>query len=124
MYGEYLAHLGWPVTLTSDVEHALGRVHAGEIEVLLVDAQMAGRAGFAVVSAFKAHPRSRYLPAVIVAAYAPTGTAARACGADVVILKPCLPQVLASVIEDVAPKFVDLSLTGRAKASDAVTEYR
>lgn len=111
VYAEYLRHLGWPVVETATFEAARATVRGGHVDVLLTDVTAA--AGVALVQEFKQHRRSKQLPAIMLASFAPDEARARAAGADVVILKPCLPQLLAAVLEDVAPRVVAVSVTAR-----------
>ncbi len=100
MYAAYLDLAGFRSLKANDGYQAL-RVAAEELpDVILMDLGLPGIDGYEVTRLLKSDPRTRHIPVIALTAHA---TAQQfedlvAAGFDDLILKPCLPDVLADEV--------------------------
>src|SRR4051794_17114467 len=100
LYADYLSAVGFEVTTATAVADAL--LHAPAVDVVVsglsIERFMDGLAFISQVRS--ADTPSRRMPVVVVTAHGsePDRTRALAAGADMVLVKPCLPDVLAATL--------------------------
>jgi CheY-like chemotaxis protein len=102
MYSEYLTHSGLRVTEAPTGFRALERVREQRPDVVVTDIAMPGMDGLELSRRLRAEPPTRDVPIIAVSGN-PTERA-REAGCDVMLEKPCTPDQLLHVIEDVLDK--------------------
>ena len=102
MYSEYLSHSGLRVTSAASAYRALERAHEQTPNVVVTDIAMPGMDGLELSRRLRSEPPTRDVPIIAVTGN-PTARA-REAGCDVVLEKPCDPDDLLHVIEDVLQK--------------------
>ncbi len=103
MYSAYLDLAGFRPLQANDGYQAL-RLAAEQLpDVILMDLGLPGIDGFEVTRLLKSDPRTRHIPVIALTAHATTQQFENlvASGFDDLILKPCLPDVLADEVERV-----------------------
>lgn len=99
MYSEYLSYSGMIVTEASTGRRALQSVARQCPDVVVTDIAMPEMDGLELSRRLRALEETRHLP--IIAVSGQVSPRAREAGADVVLEKPCEPDTLLHVIEDV-----------------------
>ncbi|HEY6361014.1 MAG TPA: response regulator [Vicinamibacterales bacterium] len=99
MYSEYLSYSGMIVTEASTGRRALESVARQCPDVVVTDIAMPEMDGLELSRRLRALEETRHLP--IIAVSGQVSPRAREAGADVVLEKPCEPDTLLHVIEDV-----------------------
>lgn len=99
MYSEYLSGSGLSVTTEATGRKALESARAEPPDVVVTDIAMPEMDGLELSRRLREESRTRDIPIIAVSGQAPAR--ARAAGADVVLAKPCEPDRLLHVIEDV-----------------------
>ena len=99
MYSQYLSYSGLTVTQAETGRGALERVRESRPDVVVTDIAMPEMDGLELSRRLRAHAHTRDLPIIAVSGQA--SERAREAGADVVLDKPCEPDRLLHVIEDV-----------------------
>ena len=99
MYCEYLSYSGLTVTAAATGRRALEKVKAHVPDVIVTDIAMPEMDGLELSRRLRADPPTRDVPIIAVSGQATER--AREAGADVVLHKPCEPDMLLNVIEDV-----------------------
>ena len=101
MYAAHLTSSGFRVAEATDGEHALLKVISLMPEVVVMDLAMPVLDGWEATHRLKTHPRTRHIAVVALTGHATPRDLQRAedAGADVVLAKPCTPEVLHVVIE-------------------------
>ncbi|MDH5502013.1 MAG: response regulator, partial [Gammaproteobacteria bacterium] len=96
-----LSDAGYLVRTAADAAHALARVGAGGVNLVLTDQQMPGMSGLELLRVL--HERHPQLPIVMVTAYGSVETAVDAmkAGATDFIQKPFTPEALLLVVQRV-----------------------
>ncbi len=86
----YLEDLGCPIRTARDGVEAVAAVEAQEPDLILLDVMMPRMSGFQACTRFKANPRTRDIPVVMVTALNEVGDVERAVesGADDFLTKP------------------------------------
>ena len=102
MYSEYLTHAGMRVTSANCGRRALERAHEQVPNVVVTDIAMPEMDGAELSRRLRADPPTRDVP--IIAVTGNGSVRAREAGCDVVLEKPCTPDHLADVIEEVLGK--------------------
>jgi CheY-like chemotaxis protein len=106
MYAAYLALAGFRPLKANDGYEAL-RVALQEMpDVILMDLGLPGIDGYEVTKRLKNDPRTSHIPVIALTAHATPRQfeALVAGGFDDLILKPCLPDVLADEVERVVKR--------------------
>lgn len=100
LFGEYLAHLGFRVETAVNGADAIASAHREWPAIIIMDLAMPGVDGWQAIKHLKSDPLTTDIPIVALSAYAFGEEAQRAleAGADLCLLKPCLPSQLARVI--------------------------
>ena len=99
MYHEYLSYSGMVVTDAATGRRALERVAEHRPDVVVTDIAMPEMDGLELSRQLRAGPTTRDVPIIAVSGQA--SEHAREAGADVVLEKPCEPDKLLHVIQDV-----------------------
>jgi len=99
MYSEYLSYSGWHVTAAPTGDRALERVRDDRPDVVVTDLAMPGMDGRELSRRLRAERATSDLPIIAVSGQLAPGE--RIAGANVVLEKPCEPDRLLHVIEDV-----------------------
>jgi two-component system, cell cycle response regulator DivK len=99
MYSSYLSYSGLTVTEASTGRRALESVARQRPDVVVTDIAMPEMDGLELSRRLRADAPTRDLPIIAVSGQA--SERAREAGADVVLDKPCEPDKLLHVIEDV-----------------------
>ena len=123
MYAEYLKFGAWSVDEASDGREALAKAIAGRPDVIVTDSRLPGINGFDLCSILKRDSTTQAIPIVMVTAdaYAQDLRRAETVGADLVLVKPCLPETLASEIQRLLARSMELrerARTVRGKISE------
>jgi CheY-like chemotaxis protein len=100
MYGGYFKHVGADVVFASDGAEALDVIHRSRPDAVLLDLSMPNVTGWQVLKAIRAERATERLPVVAITGYVAPGVerAILAAGADVFLVKPCLPHTALNVI--------------------------
>ena len=99
MYSEYLSYSGLHVTEARTGRRALESVRSRRPDVVVTDLAMPEMDGRELSRRLRSDRRTSDLPIIAVSGQA--SYRAREAGADVVLEKPCEPDTLLHVIEDV-----------------------
>lgn len=99
MYSEYLRYSGMTVSQAATGRRALESVSAQCPDVVVTDIAMPEMDGLELSRRLRAQEPTRDLPIIAVSGQA--SERAHAAGANVVLCKPCEPDTLLHVIEDV-----------------------
>ncbi len=99
MYTEYLTYSGLRVTEASTGRRALERAREQTPDVVVTDIAMPEMDGLELSRRLRASPPTRDVPIIAVSGNATPR--ARDAGCDVVVEKPCTPDRLLHIIEDV-----------------------
>jgi CheY-like chemotaxis protein len=102
MYSEFLSYSGMRVTEASSGSRALDSARAERPDVIVTDIAMPGMDGIELSRKLRASEPTRDVPIIAVTGSLSEG--AREAGANVVLEKPCSPDELLHVIEDVLHK--------------------
>ena len=100
MYSYYLSHSGMQVTEARTGRRALERAREQTPDVVVTDIAMPEMDGLELSRRLRAEHSTHDVPIIAVSGQA-APERARAAGADVVLDKPCEPDRLLHVIEDV-----------------------
>jgi len=98
MYGEFLRHSGIALEEASDGPDALAKALAHAHDVVITDTRLPGISGYQLCELLRRDIATKATPIIVVTgeAYATDVERARQAGADSVLVKPCLPDVLLS----------------------------
>jgi len=99
MYSEYLSYSGLTVTQASTGKRALESVKAQIPDIVVTDIAMPDMDGLELSRRLRAQASTMDVPIIAVSGQA--SERAREAGADVVLDKPCEPDTLLHIIEDV-----------------------
>ena len=102
MYSEFLSYSGMRVTEASSGPRALDSARAERPDVIVTDIAMPGMDGIELSRKLRASEPTRDVPIIAVTGSLSEG--AREAGANIVLEKPCSPDELLHVIEDVLHK--------------------
>jgi CheY-like chemotaxis protein len=98
MYSEYLSYSGMTVTEAATGRRALEHAKQDRPDVVVTDIAMPEMDGLELSRQLRARQETRDVPIIAVSGQA--SERAREAGADVVLDKPCEPERLLHVIED------------------------
>jgi CheY-like chemotaxis protein len=112
IYATCLRHVGYDVECAASGLAALAAARARRPDLILLDIRMPGMSGTEVMTTLRRDADFRAVPIVALTAHAFDNErdAALAAGFDAVIAKPCLPDALLALVEDVLRRW------GRAAA--------
>jgi len=106
LFSEYLTHQKFEVILAHDGEAAVALALQARPDVIVMDLSMPRLGGVAAIERLKENPRTRKVPIVVL-----TGRVLRTneqeaheAGADVFLTKPCLPDEIERVIDELLRK--------------------
>lgn len=102
MYSEYLSYSGMRVAEAPSAYRALERAREQKPDVVVTDIAMPGMDGLDLSRQLRSEGSMHDVP--IIALSGQASERAREAGFDVVLLKPCGPDTLLHVIEDVLNK--------------------
>lgn len=102
MYTEFLTYSGMSVTTAETGKRALERARREPPDVVVTDIAMPEMDGLELSRRLRAETRTQDVPIIAVSGQA--SDRAREAGANVVLEKPCEPDKLLHVIEDVLRK--------------------
>ena len=99
MYAEFLGGMFRTVE-AADGQEALRSIRATPPDVVVTDLSLPGIDGFQLIAQVRADPALRSIPIVCLSGYGGEAheVRARAAGCDRILLKPCMPDVLAEVV--------------------------
>jgi len=102
MYAEYLEHVGWHPVQACEVDEAFATALVVQPDVVVTDMVLPnlGRDGLNLIRQLRANPRTERVCIIVVSGLVtPVDRRdAESAGADVFLMKPCLPQDLAHEI--------------------------
>jgi two-component system phosphate regulon response regulator PhoB len=101
MYAQFLRMAAWVVEEASDGREALAKAISERPSVIVTETRLPGISGLDLCGLLRRDPTTAAIPIVIVTgdAFATDVQRAEASGADVVLVKPCLPEKLGGEIE-------------------------
>jgi len=124
MYAELLAYAGYRVAEARDGAEAIAMAHRILPDLIVMDLSLPVIDGWEATRRLKADERTRLIPVLALTGHAPEGLAghseaARDAGCDAFLAKPCSPETLLEVIQEMllAPR---RSVQVDAMASPAV----
>jgi len=96
MYAEFLNQCGWTIEEAADGRDALVKVLAHRPSIVVTETRLPIVDGFELCERLRRDPSTESIPIIVVTAdvYAPAVQRALEAGADLVLLKPCLPESL------------------------------
>jgi CheY-like chemotaxis protein len=96
MYAEYFAAAAVSIQQAADGRDALARAIARPPDLIVTETRLPGLDGYELCALLRAEPKTRTVPIVVVTGdgYQADVDHARTAGADLVLIKPCLPEVL------------------------------
>jgi two-component system, cell cycle response regulator DivK len=117
LYAEFLRLSAWDVEQAADGREALAKAISMRPNVIVTETRLPGITGLDLCSLLRQDMATQAIPIVVVTAdaYNSDLDRARASGADVVLVKPCLPEKLAAEIKLVMAHSVEI----RARAEQA-----
>jgi CheY-like chemotaxis protein len=100
MYAEYLAGEALGIALAADGREALATAVAHPPDLVVTETRLPGIDGYELCTRLREHPATQTVRIIIVTGdgYPADIDHARAVGADAVLIKPCLPEVLLAEI--------------------------
>jgi len=101
MYAEYLRHKGYDVAEAATGQDAVDLTRRLRPDLVCMDLSLPGVDGWEATRRIKADERTRHIPVVVVTGHAleQDNASAVAAGGDAFLVKPCLPERLARVVE-------------------------
>jgi two-component system cell cycle response regulator DivK len=103
MYGEFLRRSSVDLEEAEDGPEALAKALARPYDVIVTETLLPGFSGYELCQLLRRDPATRTTPIIVVTgeSFAPNLDRARKAGADVVLVKPCLPDELLEEIRRV-----------------------
>ena len=97
MYAEYLQLRSWRTDQAIDGAEALAKAFSLRPDVIVTETRLSGISGFDLCTLLRRDPLTKHIVIVVVTGDAFTNDVVRAqnCGADAVLIKPCVPEQLA-----------------------------
>lgn len=123
MYADFLRSAAWSVDQAGDGREALAKAFSLRPQVIVTETRLPGINGFDLCGLMRQDPETAGIPIVVVTgdAYPEDVERAHAAGADVVLIKPCLPEHLATEMRRVLAQSHEVrerARTLRAKAGE------
>jgi CheY-like chemotaxis protein len=117
MYSEYLKQAGCETDEAADGPDALAKAIALRPDVIVTETRLPGINGFELCEILRRDGVTRSIPIIVVTATGdpPSTARARTAGADVVLIKPCLPDALCDEIRRVTHQ--SRALGGRSQGT-------
>lgn len=102
MYAEFLGTM-FDVVQAGTGAEALVALHERVVDVLVTDLSLPGMDGLELITQVRSDPQTSRMPVVCVSGYGGFvhEERAREAGCNRVLQKPCLPDVLADIIQDI-----------------------
>lgn len=102
MYSDFIAPAGLRAVGAVDGDHGLWKVFLLKPDVVVMDLAMPFVDGLEATAEIKTHPSTKHIPVVVLTGHVVDDNLRRAkdVGADMVLTKPCAPDVLLGVIKD------------------------
>jgi len=96
MYAEYLTNAAITIQQAADGLDALAQATAHPPDLVVTETRLPGIDGYELCTLLRSDPRTHSIPIVVVTGdgYQVDVSHAQAAGADIVLIKPCLPEVL------------------------------
>ena len=109
MYAEYLTKAAVSIQQSADGRDALARATAHPPDLVVTETRLPGLDGYELCALLRSDSKTRCTPIVVVTGdgYQTDIAHARAAGADTVLIKPCLPEVLLAEIHRLVSGSVD-----------------
>jgi two-component system cell cycle response regulator DivK len=106
MYAELLAYAGYRVAEARDGAEAIAMAHRILPDLIVMDLSLPVIDGWEATRRLKADERTRPIPVLALTGHAPEGLAghseaARDAGCDAFLAKPCSPETLLQVIQEI-----------------------
>jgi CheY-like chemotaxis protein len=100
MYGARLRRAGYRVAFASSGDAAVALARELRPSAIVMDLCLEGKDGWTATSELRADPQTRNVPIVVVSGHMLPEHQQRAyaCGCDLFVPKPCLPDTLLSVV--------------------------
>ena len=100
LYAGFLANAGLRVAQAADGGHALWKVGTLLPNVVVMDLLMPVLDGWEATRKIKAHPKTKHVAVIVLSGHADEAELQRAveAGADVLLTKPCSPEVLLAAV--------------------------
>src|SRR4029450_10067173 len=110
MYAEFLRQSAFEIEEAEDGREALAKCIAHQPDIVVTETRLPGLDGFELCDLLRKDPATRDIPILCVpaAAYAEQIRRAEASGADVVLVKPCLPETVRGEIQRLLNLTIDL----------------
>jgi CheY-like chemotaxis protein len=124
MYAEVLRLGTWTIEEAADGREALAKAIARRPDIIITETRLPGINGYELCGLLRRDSVTREIPIVVVTADAfPTDVQkARQLGADAVLVKPCLPEHLASEVARILQTSRNLQARGAAVHQRVVTQ--
>jgi CheY-like chemotaxis protein len=102
LFGEYLTHRGFTVVSAHDGETAIDVARDSQPDVIVMDLSMPRISGVAAIRRLKEDERTQRIPIVVLTGRVLPANqqAAVEAGAEIFLIKPCLPDEIERVISD------------------------
>lgn len=102
MYAEFLRQAAWDIEEAEDGREALAKALSRHPDVVITETRLPGISGYDLCRLLREDAATRDIAIVVVTAdaFVQDTNRARAAGADTVLVKPCLPDQLASVMRE------------------------
>jgi CheY-like chemotaxis protein len=111
MYALGLAFAGYRPLRATDVNSALGQLQKEHPDAVVTDLQLVGGrgGGWELIDELRRDPARRQIPVIVLTGNIDPSVAANAerVGCAAVLVKPCLPEELADVLQRVLPAVAD-----------------
>ena len=101
MYGEFLRRSAVELDEASDGREALAKALSRPYDVIITETRLPGISGYELCQLLRRDVATKTTPIIVVTAeaFAANVERARSAGADVVLIKPCLPDVLLAEVQ-------------------------
>jgi len=112
VWGLYLRAAGFRVVTASDGREALERATQDLPDAIVMDLELPGKSGYEVARDLRARTDTQAIPLIAATGYshAKQLDLARACGFDLIIVKPCDPEALVTAIRRLLPEVTSRSI--------------
>lgn len=116
LYAEHLSQSSYLIDEAEDGREALAKALGAAHDVIVTETRLPGISGLDLCALLRRDPATKETPIVVVTGDAATADIERAerAGADVVLVKPCLPEALEGEIKRLVMQSADLRERSRA----------
>ena len=124
MYGEFLRHSGIALEEASDGPDALAKALARAHDVVITDTRLPGISGYQLCELLRRDTATKATPIIVVTgeAFATDVERAHRAGADSVLLKPCLPDVLLAEVRRLGQRAAEIRQQSRQLRERSMAE--